>query len=228
MLSTVLGGGVANLGRFGIASSVIGLYVAKQKMEAARDAEALVALRALQSDLDAIAQNISLLDHDLEATGPGMSQWASLGSSDTSGPDELGFSIGSPQRPDIEWDEDFIYDSQSANPGDYANAAKWKAKSAGARLLKGDLGDALDAYDHYWSITGDPFTIDLEKAYSDDASIASNIDSAIRIAQQSADGYAASGRSDFSMTGEAGAAGDYPVTENWQKTVGGHRKRRSG
>lgn len=138
--------------------------------------------------------------------------------------DERGFSLGRPKRPKIDWDEDFVYNSDTPGFGDYASATKWKAMLGGASLLRGDLADALAAYAHYWSNTGDPFVIDFEKAYADDSVIAGNIDAAIRVAQLSADSYAADGRTSFSITGNAGPAGGYPSTENWQKTIGGYQQ----
>lgn len=224
MLATVMSGGTIDFGRFGIATTVVGVFLAKKRMEAAREAAAAAALGTLQQQLDGIAVEISGLDHELEAPNSFMTAAVVLGTSGATGPDELGFSIGKPRRPSIEWDEEYAYDSKSAEFGDYAAATKWKAKSAAARAVRWDLGDALNVYDHYWSNTGDPFVIDLERAYKDDASIAGNIDSAIRNAQQSADLYAAGGRTDFSITGNAGAAGAYPVTENWQKTIGAYQQ----
>lgn len=223
VLATVLGGGSVNLGRFGIATTVVGLVLAQRRMEADREAAAATALRTLRQQLDGIALEISRLDQALEAPNALMHAAVPVGLAGGA-PDEFGYSLGKPNRPDIEWDEDFEYDSKDPEFGDYAAAAKWKAKSAAARALRWDLGDALDVYGHYWSNTGDPFTIDLDRAYTDDTSIASNIDSAIHSAQQSADGYAAGGHTNFSITGAAGAAGSYPTTENWQKTIGAYQQ----
>ncbi|QNE35469.1 hypothetical protein [Leifsonia shinshuensis] len=128
--------------------------------------------------------------------------------------DGHGFSLGPPRRPSITWDEDFIYNSDTPTFQDHANSVKWMAMLRGAQLLRaGDLADALAAYQHYWSNTGDPFVIDFQKAYGDDPVIAGNVDEAIRIAQISADSFAAEGRASFSITGRAGPAGGYPSTE---------------
>lgn len=139
--------------------------------------------------------------------------------------DEHGFSLGPPTRPSLQWDEDFTYNSDTPAFGDYTSALKWKAVLSGGQLLRStELADGLATYAHYWSNTGDPFVIDFEKAYGDDPEIASNIDEAIRVAQLSADGYAADGRASFSITGNAGPAGGYPATENWQKAIGAYQQ----
>lgn len=138
------------------------------------------------------------------------------------GPD--GYRLGAPDRPDITWDEDYVWNSDDADAGDWASAAKWKSKMAGARVLRSDLGDALDAYDHYWSNTGDTFTIDYERAYRDDAGVRSNVDDEVARALAGADRIASTGAVSFSMTGAASGTSSYPVTENWQKTVGGYQQ----
>jgi len=132
--------------------------------------------------------------------------------------------IGPPTRPEITWDEDYIYNSEDATFDDWKAAAAWKAKMAGARLLRWDLDDSLDAYGHYWSNTGDTFEIDYEEAYSEDEGIRANVDEEIGRAQAGAETLISSGNAEFSMSGDAFPTSAYPVTENWQKTVGGYQQ----
>ncbi|MEN2739822.1 hypothetical protein ABCS02_18670 [Microbacterium sp. X-17] len=156
------------------------------------------------------------------ATVPSMTK---AGMKSQAAADQHGFSLGPPKRPRIQWDEDFVYNSDAPTLGDHASSMKWKAMMRGGRLLRGrELADALATYEHYWSNTGDPFVIDFEKAYRDDPAIAGNIDDAITVARLSADAFAADGRTSFSITGNAGPAGAYPDTENWQKAIGGYHQ----
>lgn len=146
------------------------------------------------------------------------------GDIDLSQPGPDGFRLGGPDRPDIEWDEDYIWGSESSTPGDWASAAQWKAKMAGARVLRSDLGDALDAYAHYWDNNGEPFTIDYERAFTEDSGIQANVTEELARAVAGADRMASAGAVSFAMTGAANGTTSYPVTENWQKTVGGYQQ----
>lgn len=132
--------------------------------------------------------------------------------------------IGPPTRPEIDWDEDFIWGSDSPTAGDWAAAAEWRAKLAGARLLRSDLSDATDVYAHYWSNTGDPFQIDYERAYTQDAAVRRNVEDEIARAQVGAEALIQAGNRSFSMSGDASPTAHYPETENWQKTVGGYQQ----
>ncbi|QZN86248.1 hypothetical protein [Cellulomonas sp. C5510] len=138
------------------------------------------------------------------------------------GPD--GFRIGAPDRPTIDWDEDYVWGSATPTAGDWTAAAQWRAKMAAARLVRGDLDDALDAYSHYWSNTGELFTIDYDRASRQDAGIEANVRAEIARAVAGADRLASGGVTEFAMTGGASATSSYPVTENWQKTVGGYQQ----
>lgn len=135
-----------------------------------------------------------------------------------------GYQVGQPQRPSFHWDEDFAYNTASANPGDYLAAAEWQAKLAGAQLVRPDLADATAAYAHYWSNTGTPLQVNYAKAYREDSAVRSNVDSEIARTAAAVDQMAAGGATAFSVTGPAHAAGQYPVTENWQKTIGAYQQ----
>ncbi|SMQ62230.1 hypothetical protein [Agreia sp. VKM Ac-1783] len=134
------------------------------------------------------------------------------------------YTIGPPSRPDIAWDEDFEYDSKDPGPGDYASAAAWKARLAGAGVLRPDLDDAMDAYGHYWDNNGDPFEFDYEEAVREDSHVADNVDGEITRAQAAAEELIKSGQSIFEFTGAPTASSAYPTTENWTKTIGAYQQ----
>lgn len=132
--------------------------------------------------------------------------------------------IGPPTRPELTWDNDFVYGSRDAEFDDYTAAAEWKAKMAGARVTRWDLDDALDAYGHYWQNSGEPFVIDYDEAYREDESVRSNVEDEIARAATGADRLVAAGNTQFAMSGDATTAPSYPATENWQKTIGGYQQ----
>jgi|GEM_PF-2670274 len=144
------------------------------------------------------------------------------------GPGEFGgpaFVIGPPTQPHIEWDEDYIYDSESAGWRDHLSKAEWQAKLAGGRLLRGDLDDATQFYRHYWDNNGEHRTFDYEEAYVEDPNVRLAIDNEIIRAQHGAETFIVDGHTEFSITGDARVTteAEYPATENWQKTIGGHQ-----
>jgi hypothetical protein len=138
------------------------------------------------------------------------------------------YSIGSPQQPSYDWDEGFIYNSQSPNAGDFLSAARWKAQAAGARAVRWDLKDGLDAYDHYWSNTGDPWVFDYQSAYDSDEHVRANVDNEMLSAQRAAEELAVIGGPSFSFTGKPAGSVNYPITENWQKAIGAYQQWSSG
>jgi len=135
-----------------------------------------------------------------------------------------GYKTGQPRPPTFHWDEDFAYNSASANPGDYLSAAEWKAKLAGAELLRPDLSDATAAYAHYWDNNGAPLQVNYAKAYRDDSAVRNNVDGEIARTAAAVDRMAAGGATSFSVTGPAHASSQYPTTENWQKTLGAYQQ----
>ncbi len=143
-------------------------------------------------------------------------------------------------RPNIVHDHGFLDDGkgnideskrQAPTLGDRVTKAKWEAKLNGARVLRPDLEDALDAYDHFLNDNGEELTFDYNKYVLDDRSGARTLESAIDDARA-----AAIGQSDvdgavtetFTMQSKGVTAGGrngrfpYPGTENWQKAIGGH------
>lgn len=136
-----------------------------------------------------------------------------------------GYTVGPPKKPAISWDEDFKYNSKSANFGDHVSAAKWKAKLNGAELLRPDLYDATRAYRHYWGNTGKPLEVNYERAYRQDANVRANIDGEVARTAAAVDQMARSaGNGSFQVTGPARVSANYPSTENWQKTIGGYQQ----
>lgn len=136
-----------------------------------------------------------------------------------------GYQEGPPQRPEIEWDEDFEYDSREPTWDDWKARAEWEAKRRGARALRPDLDDGLDMYDHYWEGNGEPVTFDYEEAAREDPAIAQNINDETARTIAAVDEMA-QGRGDgsFQITGPASGTDHYPETENWQKAVGGYQQ----
>lgn len=184
--------------------------------------------------LDLAASDIS----GMLARGPNQGDWATLGSVGAvpigySGfvpggePGEPGgprYVTGPPTKPVIHWDEDFIYDSKNAGWRDHLEKAKWMAKLRGGQLLRSDLDDATQMYRHYWDNDGTPIEFDYEEAYNEDPGVRRSIDQEILRAQGGAETLVNAGNTSFSMTGDASATQDYPTTENWQKTIGGHQQ----
>jgi hypothetical protein len=134
------------------------------------------------------------------------------------------YRIGDPQRPDIEFDEDFVYDSEDSGWRDHISKAEWLAKLRAAQIA-GHLPDGTEMYEHYWSNTGEPKEFDYEKAYREDSGIRAGVDAEIARAAAGAEELIRNGNTGFSMTGDVSPVSDanYPTTENWQKAVGGYQ-----
>ncbi|MFC9967610.1 hypothetical protein ACFVH4_25570 [Nocardia ignorata] len=138
------------------------------------------------------------------------------------------YKIGLPEMPHLSTDQGFVPGSATPGIGDYISAAKWKAMLNGGELGRSDLDDSTAAYRHYWESGGTPFEFDYEEAYREDPNIKAAVDSEITRAAMAADALARDGNTNFQMTGTAadigGAGGDYPATENWQKTIGAYQQ----
>lgn len=142
------------------------------------------------------------------------------------GPGEPGgpaYVVGPPSKPSLTWDEDFEYDSKEPEVGDYVDWAAWSAKEKAAHFHPG-LQDAADFYSHYMADSGEPRAFDYEAAYRDDEGIRANVDDEVVRAQRGVEELIAAGSTEFSVTGDASASSAYPVTENWQKTIGGYQQ----
>lgn len=136
-----------------------------------------------------------------------------------------GYQVGAPREPSVQFDEDFVYDSARATPGDYLSAAEWRAKLAGAEMLRPDLADATAAYAHYWGNTGDTLQVAYGRAFQTDSGVRSNVNTEVSRTAAAVDAMAADqGSGTFSVSGQAHTAGTYPTTENWQKAIGGYQQ----
>jgi hypothetical protein len=166
--------------------------------------------------------HIRAVDHQIERNEPG-AEPSDAQAGPNSGESD-GFVIGPPTKPKIEWDEDFEYGSRGPELKDWRDRAEWQAKLVAGRLARPDLDDATAMYEHYWDNDGKPITFDYEEAFREDSGIRSNVNSEIARAQRSAEDLIRAGITSFSMTGNAVPTQGYPVTENWQKTVGGYKQ----
>lgn len=130
---------------------------------------------------------------------------------------------GPPATPQIEFDNDYPYDPDfEPTTDDYLNFAKWRAKLTGANLLM-YLPDGCKTYSHYLSGNGETISVDYEKAYRQDSGVRESVDVKINEGIAAAvQYYNSSGKTDFSLTGGPTTSTEYPVTENWQKAIGGH------
>lgn len=130
---------------------------------------------------------------------------------------------GPPETPQIEFDNDFPYDPDfDPTTQDYVNLAKWQIIRGGAGML-GYVPDGCKVYDHYMFGNGETVSVDYEKAYRQDSAIRADVDERINEGIAAAvQYYNSSGKTDFSLTGGPTTTSHYPVTENWQKALGGH------
>ena len=153
---------------------------------------------------------------------------------------EATYTLGPPRRPDSKWDD--VTDSlakHSATWSDDALFAEWRIKLEAAEAIQhtplphSDLPDALAAYRHYLFGKGADFTFSYERYVANDVSGRTTLNNALLDIEQGAELlYAANlkGKAgSFKITGTAIPCGrtgavkfPYPLTENWQKTIGYH------
>ncbi|MBN2194635.1 MAG: hypothetical protein JW751_17595 [Polyangiaceae bacterium] len=155
------------------------------------------------------------------------------------------FKEGPAAAPAIQHDHGFLDDgngnidsSKYRDPtvGDHLALTKWRTQLAGAQLLRADLVDATDAYEHYLFGGGTESSFSYERFVAQDASgrkvLRSAVDDAVRAAvvlHQSKVPFTPPERREdsYSMVSDAVSVGagnryPYPATENWQKAIGGH------
>lgn len=156
------------------------------------------------------------------------------------------FKEGPPVAPTIKHDHGFLDDgngnidaSKFEDPtvGDHLALARWVAQLRGAQLLRADLKDATDAYEHYLFGGGADFSFSYERFVAQDASgkqvlssaAEDTVNAAVALHEQKVPFTPSERRVDtFSIVSEAVSVGDvggrypYPATENWQKAIGGH------
>lgn len=135
-----------------------------------------------------------------------------------------GYEFGAPDKPDITWDEGFVYNSKDSTWRDHISKAEWMAKLEGGRVVRPDLDDATAMYEHYWDNNGEPARFDYEEGLREDEAVRANVNAEIATTAAAVDQMARNGNSTFSVTGPAHLAPNYPTTENWQKTIGGYQQ----
>jgi hypothetical protein len=106
------------------------------------------------------------------------------------------YKIGPPEKPDIKFDEDFVYGSAAPTWRDQIAKMKWLAKLRGAQIL-GTMPDATQMYEHYWKNTGEPREFDYEKAYREDSGIRAGVDAEITRTARAAEELIRAGHSEF-------------------------------
>ena len=191
------------------------------------------AVQIVQTGATGVQGHIDAYDAVLNS---GAGQLGLLGYAPKSSPDDPGqpggarYTIGDPTRPPLKFDDDFVYDPNAkATLDDYKSWNEWGIKMRGARLLRSDLDDSLQLYGHYRDGTGTPMTVDYEEGYREDRNIRAAVDNEIAHATYWAEQiHGETGRTSFSVTGDAVQASPYPAEENWQKTLGGHTTWGSG
>lgn len=134
-----------------------------------------------------------------------------------------GYQIGPPRPPELSWDEDYVYASQQPTAGDRWDYAQWRLKGEAAQLV---WDDGAQMYLHYLGNSGEDLHYDLAEGYREDEGVAAVVNREISRAAQGIDELvASSGQTQFQVTGPASSsAPHYPVTENWQKAIGGHQQ----
>lgn len=142
------------------------------------------------------------------------------------------YRLGAPIRPNsIVWDNGFLDVFRSRKPGalDYLALAKWQAKLQVAEAVRLDLKEACEAYRHFLEGGGRSRMFSYETYVLNDESGRTTLANAMLDIQDGAEIIWESDPSvkEFSMTGDRISCGrntvfPYPVTENWQKAIGGH------
>lgn len=139
------------------------------------------------------------------------------------------YRIGRAQRPVIKWDNGHLDHYPKRNPevSDQLALTKWITKLRGAQLLRPDLKEATDTYEHFLFGSGKDRTIDYEKYLREDSSGRSSLNS-LQADFMTHIEIIGDNRERFEVTGEIYHMGadpknyPYPSTENWQKAIGSH------
>lgn len=141
---------------------------------------------------------------------------------------------GIPEPPKFYFDNGFLDDYKKRAPT-YKDKLKyyyWEKKAKIARVLREDLDDALDAYEHFLGATGFPLEFNLEKYIKEDTSgkqllsaSKSETKKAVKKLIKKSGNYTISSSGFSTRTKPKKNNGfpytKYPVTENWQKAIGG-------
>ncbi|MBI5542774.1 MAG: hypothetical protein HY901_02720 [Deltaproteobacteria bacterium] len=158
------------------------------------------------------------------------------------------YQVGPPQRPPIRHDNGFLQkfgDPNDPNPVEPMSPSneglkkldEWERKLLCAKVLRSDLKDGLEAYDHFLHGKGEDHTFSYEQFVRGDFSGTTILANATKDIQRGAEAYyrqliakdpsLAAKALTFQLTGSPITVGSspqfpYPATENWQKAIGGH------
>lgn len=106
---------------------------------------------------------------------------------------------------------------------DRAERYWWKTKLGGARLLRRDLGDAMDRYSHFLHGEGAPVSFDYGEYLATDPAGAFVEDQVHEAMSERVQGSEVAGCSPLELNLQSQFTPKlYPDTENWQKALGGH------
>ncbi|RRD46358.1 hypothetical protein [Tessaracoccus sp. OH4464_COT-324] len=135
-----------------------------------------------------------------------------------------GFKFGPPERPDIEWPEDYEYGVRMPTRAD---EDRWLAAGEQRRAFQyvpPGAAETLKYYDHFIANVGGEEQFDYESGARQDPALARNIESEVVRTAAAADRMVAEGGASFSITGVDNPTPHYPATEDWQKVIGGYRQ----
>ncbi|WP_153559381.1 RHS repeat-associated core domain-containing protein [Roseimaritima sediminicola] len=156
------------------------------------------------------------------ATATDSSGWCAEPATSPSG--STSYTIGPPTRPAINHDNGFLdhYDPRDPTADDRRALYVWIAKLEISESLRPWLDDAHEAYRHFLFGEGRTRVIDYEEYIREDEAGRATLDEELRGAQLAAEQLSTRPVESFQITGTANSAVPYPVTENWQKAIGGH------
>lgn len=138
-----------------------------------------------------------------------------------------GYTVGKVPERKIHFDNDFPFGSKKGQdtPMDHANWWKWEGILRGGQSFRPDLDDALPMYEHFRDRSGTPMTFDYEEGYKEDPAIRREINREMNQTLVAANELVKGGQTSIDFHSSVRSSrdyGDYPQTENWQKTIGDH------
>lgn len=139
------------------------------------------------------------------------------------------YKLGPARRPSIKHDNGFLDQFPKREPTASEKLAllKWRAKLNGAKILRPDLIDATEAYEHFLDGTGKNRRINYAKYLQNDKSGIKTLKTVINDFKSHSE-VIGQHRTTFDITSEMYPVGSdpmllpYPDTENWQKAIGAH------
>ncbi|MBE6474929.1 MAG: WXG100 family type VII secretion target [Actinomyces succiniciruminis] len=184
----------------------------------------IIQMAAMQVTLNAFVQAICLVDTQASAQLTGSGPATPLSPQDVPYATSNGYTTGDPPDRTINFDDYFPFGSKrgEATQEDLKQWLKWEAMLRGGQMLRPDLDDSLPMYEHFRDASGTPMTFDLEEGYREDASIRNEIDGEMNEVVAAANELAQNGYTDTEFHSQNKTNSYTPVTENWQKTVGGY------